>query len=155
MLCYMPYTRYYGITKHLPDKPGQRVHNTAARLITRTKKTDHISPVLIRLHWLPVEYRSQYKLILYVFKALHGLAPVYVTELVNPYVPSRSLRSQLHVASLLQIPTTRTKTYGNHRFDKTESTLWNNIPLQLKTVDSLSVFKSCLRTYFFKQVFRL
>jgi hypothetical protein len=139
----------------LPDKPGQRVHNTAARLITRTKKTDHISPVLIRLHWLPVEYRSQYKLILYVFKALHGLAPVYVTELVNPYVPSRSLRSQLHVASLLQIPTTRTKTNGNHRFDKTESTLWNNIPLQLKTVDSLSVFKSCLRTYFFKQVFRL
>jgi hypothetical protein len=131
------------------------VHNTAARLITRTKKTDHISPVLIRLHWLPVEYRSQYKLILYVFKALHGLAPVYVTELVNPYVPSRSLRSQLHVASLLQISTTRTKTYGNHRFDKTESTLWNNIPLQLKTVDSLSVFKSCLRTYFFKQVFRL
>ena len=139
----------------MPDKPGERVHNTAARLITRTKKTDHISPVLIRLHWLPVEYRSQYKLSLYVFKALHGLAPVYVTELVNPYVPSRSLRSQLHVASLLQIPTTRTKTYGNHRFDKTESTLWNNIPLQLKTVDSLSVFKSCLRTYFFKQVFRL
>jgi hypothetical protein len=139
----------------LPDKPGQRVHNTAARLITRTKKTDHITPVLIRLHWLPVEYRSQYKRILYVFKALHGLAPVYVTELVNPYVPSRSLRSQLHVASFLQIPTTRTKIYGNHRFDKIESTLWNNIPLQLKTVDSLSVFKSCLRTYFFKQVFRL
>jgi hypothetical protein len=60
-------------------------------------------------HWLPVEYRSQYKRILYVFKALHGLAPVYVTELVNPYVPSRSLRSQLHVASFLQIPTTRTR----------------------------------------------
>ena len=49
----------YGITKHLTDKL-RRVHNTAARLIARTKRTDHITPVLIRLHWLPVEYRSQY-----------------------------------------------------------------------------------------------
>ena len=120
---------------------------------TRTKKMDHITPVLIRLHWLPVEYRNQYKPILYVLKALHGLAPVYLTELVKPYVPSRSLRSQS--ASLLQVPTTRTKTYGNRRFDKTASTLWNNIPLQLKTVDLLSAFKSCLKTYLFKQAFRL
>jgi hypothetical protein len=78
---------------------------------------DHITPVLIRLHWLPVEYRSQYKLILYVFKALHGLAPVYLTDLVKPYVPSRSLCSQS--PSLIQVPTTRTETYGNRGFDKT------------------------------------
>jgi hypothetical protein len=135
----------YGITKNLTDKL-QRVHNTAARLITRTKKMDHITPVLICSHWLPVEYRNQYKLILYAFKALHGLAPVYLTELVKPYIPSRSLRSQS--ALLLQVPTARTKTYGNRRFDKTASTLWNNIPLQLKTVDSLSAFKSCLKTSF-------
>ena len=96
---------------------------------------DHITPVLIRLHWLLVEYRSQYTLILYVFQALHGLAPVYLTELVKPYVPLRSLRSQS--ASLLQVPIIITKTYDNSRFDKTASTLWN-IPLQLKTVDSLS-----------------
>ena len=106
----------YSITTNLTDKL-QRVHNTAARLIARKKKMDHITPVLIRLHWLPVEYRSQYKLILYVFKALHGLAPVYLTELVKSYVPSRSLRFQS--ASLLHVPTTRTKTYGNRRFDKT------------------------------------
>ena len=106
----------YGITKHLTDKL-RRVHNTAARLIARTKRTDHITPVLIRLHWLPVEYRSQYKRILYVFKALHGLAPVYLTERVKPYVPSRSLRSQS--TSLLQVPTTRTETYGNRALYKT------------------------------------
>jgi hypothetical protein len=112
----------YGITKHLTDKL-RRVHNTAARLIARTKRTDHMTPVLIRLHWLPVEYRSQYKRILYVFKALHGLAPVYLTERVKPYVPSRSLRSQS--TSLLQVPTTRTPTYVNRRLDKTAVTLWN------------------------------
>ena len=129
----------------------QRVYNIAARLITRTTKMDHFTPVPIHLHWLPVEYRSQYKLIIYVFQALHGLIPVYLTELVKPYVP---LRSQS--ASLLQVPTTRPKTqYGNRRFDKTASTLWKNIPLQLKTMDSLSTFKSYLKTFLFKQAFRL
>jgi hypothetical protein len=136
--------------KYLTDKL-QRVHNTAARLITRTKKTNHITPVLIRLHWLPVEYRSHYKPTHYVYKALHGLAPVYLTELVKPYVPSRSLRSQS--VSLLQVPTTRTKTYGNRRFDKTVATLCNSIPLQLKNVDSLSAFKSCLKTYLLNKIF--
>ena len=106
----------YGKTKYLTDKL-HRVHNTAARLITRKKKMDHITPVLIRLHWLPVEYRSQYKLILCVFKVLHGLAPVYLTDLVKPYVPSRSLCSQS--SSLLQVPTTRTETYGNRALYKT------------------------------------
>jgi hypothetical protein len=48
----------YGITKYVTDKL-QRVHNTAVRLITRTKKMDHITPVLIRLHWLPVESRNR------------------------------------------------------------------------------------------------
>ena len=45
--------------------------NTAARLITFTPKFDHISPVLFKLHWLPVEYRIQYKIGLLTFKAIH------------------------------------------------------------------------------------
>ena len=138
----------YRITKHLTNKL-QRLYTTAAWLITKTKKTD----VLIRLHWLPVEYRSQYKLIFCVFKALSGLAPFYLTELLKPFFPSRSLRSLS--TSLLQVPTTRTKTYDNHRFDRTAWTLWNNIPLQLKSVDWLSAFKWCLKTYLFKHAFRL
>ncbi|XP_056017485.1 cytochrome P450 3A6-like [Ostrea edulis] len=59
----------------------QRVQNSAARLITRTKENEHITPVLVKLHWLPVHYRVQYKLIMYTFKALHGLEPVYLEEL--------------------------------------------------------------------------
>lgn len=64
----------YGMNKQYTNKL-QRVQNTAARLITRTKKYEHITPVLIQLHWLPVEYRIQYKILLYVFKCLHELGP--------------------------------------------------------------------------------
>ena len=51
----------------------QRVQNTAARLIARRKKYDHITPVLIELHWLPVKFRCEYKLLVYVFNSLQFL----------------------------------------------------------------------------------
>jgi hypothetical protein len=46
------------------------------------------------LHWLPVCYSPQYKLLLYVFKALNGLTPVYLKDLVTVYEPARTLRSE-------------------------------------------------------------
>jgi hypothetical protein len=67
----------------------QRIQNTAARIITRTKKHDHITPVLVNLHWLPVEHRIQYRLLLQTFKAVNGTSPLYIQELVQVYTPSR------------------------------------------------------------------
>jgi len=48
----------------------QRVQNTAARLLMSCKKYDHIMPILINLHWLPVRYRINFKILLLTFKAL-------------------------------------------------------------------------------------
>jgi hypothetical protein len=61
----------------------QRVQNTAARLVTRKMKYEHITPTLVALHWIPFKFRCQYKLLLYAFKALHGLAPSYLGELIH------------------------------------------------------------------------
>ena len=69
----------------------QRVQNTAARMITRKKKFDSIIPSLMQLHWLPVKYKSHFKLLLYVFKLLHGKTPTYLVEPIVPYTPGRSL----------------------------------------------------------------
>ena len=71
----------------------QLVQNAAARLLTGKKKRDHITPILASLHWLPVRYRIDFKMLLFVFKAQHGLAPPYLCELIEPYVPPRPLRS--------------------------------------------------------------
>ena len=71
----------------------QRVQSAAARLISRTPKSHHITPVLQQLHWLPYRDRISFKLLLLTFKALHGLAPIYISELIKLYNPSRSLRS--------------------------------------------------------------
>ena len=82
----------YGISDHLLTKL-QRVQNAAARLITKTRKHEHITAVLIGLHWLPIKQRIEYKLLLLTFQSLHGLAPAYVTELLIRYQPTRALRS--------------------------------------------------------------
>ena len=61
----------------------QRVQNAAARLITGTAKFSHITPVLCSLHWLPIKQRVQFKMLILVFKAINGLAPNYISNLVN------------------------------------------------------------------------
>ncbi len=66
----------------------QRLQNTAARLVTLSPRRTHITPVLSALHWLPVQYRIQYKLLLPVFHSLHGSAPQYNCQLITRYNPS-------------------------------------------------------------------
>ncbi|CAC5398575.1 unnamed protein product [Mytilus coruscus] len=114
-----------------------RVQNTAARLVTRSKK-HHTTPVLVSLHWIPVQYRIQYKLLLYTFKILHGLASVYLEELINAYQPSRSRRSE-NAMRLIQ-PRVSTKNNGERRFDKATASLWNNLPSHLRHKHAIELF---------------
>ena len=72
---------------------------------------DYMSRALIGLHWLPVDKRIEYKLLLYTYKALHDLAPGYVCELVVPYVPRRVLRSA--ELNLLTVPPGKPGKYGS------------------------------------------
>ncbi len=71
----------------------QMVQNAAARVLTRTRKYDHISPVLSTLHWLPTKHRIDFKILLITYKALNGLAPQYLSELLLHYRSPRPLRS--------------------------------------------------------------
>ena len=77
---------------------------------------DHITPILINLHWLPVEFRITFKVLLlvYMYKALHGLAPSYISDLLNCKTYSRSLRSSCK--EYLVVPRSRLKTYGDRAF---------------------------------------
>ena len=132
-------------SKHTDDTL-QKVHNSSARLVTRTHKREHITPVLNSLHWLPIIYRSQYKICMYIFKALHGTAPQYLEELVVQYQQTRSLRSES--GAFLAVSTTRGVTYGNRCFRKAAATLWNNLPVTIKKCKSLDTFKTKIKTCF-------
>ena len=92
----------------------QFIQNTAARLLTRTSCRSHITPVLAFLHWLPVKFRINYKILLITYKALHDLTPSCISELLVPHSTSRALRSSN--LSLLSIPHTNRKSKGVHAF---------------------------------------
>ena len=88
----------------------QSVLNSAARLIHLTSRYEHVTPLLIQLHWLPIEQRITFKIAVITFKALHGAAPSYITDLIKPYTPGRLLRSSNQF--LLSTSKFNLKTYG-------------------------------------------
>ena len=136
----------YGLPKEQIGKL-QRVLNTAARLLTGSHKYDHITPVLMQLHWLPIEQRIVYKIILVTFKALNGLAPQYIADMISYCKPSRCLRSSN--ASLLNEPTFSVNSYGGRAFSVSSPRLWNKLPSCLRACIDLSEFKSKLKTHLF------
>ncbi|XP_042352033.1 uncharacterized protein LOC121950173, partial [Plectropomus leopardus] len=131
----------------------QLVQNAAACLLTGTRKFDHISPILASLHWLPIHFRIHFKILLFVFKSLNGLAPPYLSELLHPYTPSRSLRSADQL--LLRVPKTRLKLRGDRAFSVAAPKLWNELPLHIRQASSLSDFKTLLKTHLFSLAFNI
>ena len=140
----------FGVSEKLIHRL-QIVQNSAARIVTKSRKRTHITPILKELHWLPVTYRIQYKALLTIFKILHGTAPKYLSELIAHYKPTRSLRSTNQF--LLQVPSTRLKTFGDRAFSVYGPKLWNSLPMHVKQADSLEHFKTALKTYLFKECY--
>ena len=144
----------YGLPKYQLSKL-QRVMNASARLVYCAPKSCHITPLLRELHWLPVCYRIEYKIILLTFKVLHGMAPDYLRHLISVLPPSRyNLRRNDDSAALLTFPTIRTKkTLADRSFSCAAPRLWNLLPTTIRSTSSLDIFKIRLKTFLFNRAF--
>jgi len=115
----------------------------------RKRKYDHITSTLRDdLHWLPIRQRMLYKLSTIVYKCIHGAAPSYLTNL-RVLVATNTSRRYLRVATHgdLQVPRTRTVTYGPQSFAVSGPTLWNTLPSTLRvSTTTLGQFQSGLKT---------
>ena len=141
---------YVGINQSSLDRL-QLVQNAAARLLTGTRKREHITPVLANLHWLPVRYRIQFKVLLFVFKALNGHPPSYLSNLLIPKSSARSLRSADQF--LLTKRRYNLERSGARAFAVAAPNLWNGIPLSIRLAPSVEAFKSRLKTYLYTLAF--
>ncbi len=117
----------------------------------RTQCSKVLFSILQSLHWLPIKFRISYKILLLTYKALNGLAPAYLTSLLSRYNPSRSLRSQN--SGLLVVPRIAKSTKGGRAFSYLAPKLWNSLPDNVQGSDTLSLFKSRLKTHLFSQAF--
>lgn len=93
-----------------------------------------------------------YKIILLTFKCLNNLAPSYLSEMLELYVPVRSLRSSEQY--LLTVKSAHTR-YGDRTFSVAAPILWNSLPNYLRFQSDIACFKRDLKTYLFKDAFNL
>ena len=127
--------------------PVCSVPSRSETFLTRTNFFNHITPVLGSLHWLPIKAWADFKVLLLTYKALHGLAPTYLSHLVLPYIPTRALQSQDE--GLLIVPRISKQTAGGKAFSYRAQFLWNGLPTHVRDAESLSLFKSLLKTHLF------
>ncbi|XP_067661024.1 uncharacterized protein [Haliotis asinina] len=129
----------------------QKIQNTSAHIIYRLLKLYHIKPVLKELHWLPIKTRIEHKIQFLTYKAKHGLAPQYLSNMLSSYSSSRNLRPNSQ--DMPNVPRCRLKTFGQRSFTHAAPTLWNSLPYNLKTINNFDLFKSKLKTNFSQQYF--
>ena len=131
-------------------RPLKLILNRAVRFIFKIRWRDHITEYLYKLHFLPIKYRIKFKLSLMAFKIFNNMSPVYLCEEFRNFEPSTTIS--------LRIGSGR----DTYMFDESTSqnsiknkliTEWNKLPYVLRTVESLTTFKSKLKTFYFRAAF--
>ena len=136
--------------QHSSMKKAQ--NTTAARLTLRAPRHQNCTPLLQRLHWLPISERIKYKTACMCYNAITGSAPSCLSELLHLYSPSRSLRSSPDTR-MLKIQRFDRKTHGFRTFSHFGPHIWNNLPQDIRHSATLSSFKSQLKTFLFSEYF--
>ena len=98
------------------------------------------------LHWLKIDYRIQYKVAVLVFKYVHGLAPPYLSELIDM---SHNRQLRLALSHKLQVAKADTALVHNSSFTSMGPQIWNALPTSIRTTTLLDTFKTKLKTYLF------
>lgn len=125
----------------------QRVQNSLARaVVSSSKRSNHITPTLIKLHWLPVKKRIEFKIATITYKVLQNKQPSYLSDILESYNPSKDLRS---TGKLLLAKPNIKSALGRRSFSYAAPNIWNSLPFKLRNAKSLSSFTSLLKTHFF------
>ncbi len=120
----------------------QRVQNAAAPLVLQESKFCRNKPLLRSLHWLPVKYHIDFKILILTFKAIHKIAPDYISNLISLKEPTR-YRLRSSYTMLLRSPSEKSlKTLGDRAFCMAAPALWNTLPYHIRSCSSLNIFIS-------------
>ena len=130
----------------------QGVQNCLARVVTKSPRFCHITPLLKALHWLPVRYRIKFKLCSLTCQALTSGQPVYIRNMLQPLRKVRTLRSS--DLDQLNVPRVRAAV-GSRAFSVAAPRLWNKLPLEIRSAKTRISFRKKLKTYFLVRLFRL
>ena len=146
------------ITTRLPElslpkaalRPYNYTQRYAARLACNKTKKDSAGDCMKMLHWLPIEFRTKFKLLTIVFKTLQGNGPSYLQTKLNTITYWRTTRRSTAKGITLKAPFNKQKTYGDRGFTYTAASHWNMLPEYIRQTGDISTFKRVLKTHYFK-----
>ena len=130
----------------------QVLQNRAARLVFCVNRRTSAAPLLRELHWLPVQQRIEFKILLHVYKCVNSLGPSYLSDTVSLYDCARvGLRSSEDTTRLTIPFNKRARAIDNTSFSNIGPRLWNDLPISVRTACSVKSFKKMLKTHLFPQ----
>ena len=133
-------------------QPLQKIQNFAARLVLLAPHHHHSTPLLEKLHWLPISEHIKYKVARMYFSAISGSGPAYLSEPLHVCTPSHTLCSSSDT-HMLEIQQYIRRTRGFRTFSCFGPHIWNSFPQELRHCSTLSSFKAKLKTFLFSQYF--
>ena len=128
----------------------QRVQNCLARVVTKAPRFSRSTPILKRLHWLPVKFRIQFKICTITFRTLKDNQPAYLADLLVRLKCSKYLRSTN--SNRFVVPRTKTKT-GSRAFSISGPALWNALPVPIRNAETILTFRKLLKSHLFDLTF--
>ena len=136
----------------------QSIQNCAARIVTNSCRYTHITPVFRKLHWLPIQFRSEFKLATLVYKFIHTGFPKYFAPHLSTYRTTYNTRRSQSVANFLNVPKFQptihksTKQFGfSFAFDA--PTVWNSLPEDIRASPTMASFRKKLKTYLYTKAY--
>ena len=128
----------------------------ASEISSLSKLHEKVVDLLIEMHILissPVRFRIRFKILIFVFRAIHGLAPSYLSDFISIRKQSSyNLRSNNELL-LVPPPVSFRPALGSSTFFYAAPVEWNSLPSSIRHITSLATFKEHLKTYFYRKAF--
>ena len=136
----------------------QSIQNTLARIVTNDRKYAHVTPILQKLHWLPVKYRCIFKTAILVYKFLHSCSPSYFKPFLSFSSCPYSTRHSHPDCQYLTVPPFHSSVFKSakhfgHSFAFDAPKIWNDLPQDVHSATSVASFRKKLKTYLFAKAY--
>jgi len=145
---------YYGLPAFLLH-PMQVIINSAARLVVGMPyfSRDRITPICIKLHFLPFKARIVYKICLLTYKAINFGEPQYISELFKIHVPNFNMNLRNFDEERLEEPFISRSVKVQRSFRHSAPRLFNSLPVSVRRSETLAIFKKNLKTFLFTKAY--
>ena len=128
----------------------QSIQNSAARIVTNSSKCTRITLVLRKLHWLLIQFRSEFKLATQVYKFIYTGFPKYYAPHLSTYRITYNTKCSQSAANFLKVPkfqTTKSTKQFSFSFAFHAPTVWNSLPEDIHASPTIASLRKKRKTY--------